>query len=127
MDGVTASLHIPTGILRDGFESPPNTISLLTGSSQNYGIQHDIAVGAEGIPVIAFFEPVTENLKVAKCLDLQCTAASFSVVHGSENVVGHFPSIAIGHDELPVIAYHDATDGALLVAKCMPSGLNATP
>jgi hypothetical protein len=115
LDSVTQSLHIPVGVFRSGFESPPNTITIVERSASSH---HDIAIGADGKPLIAFFDVDTDNLKVAKCLDVHCTAVSLSSVDSSANRVGLHPSIAIGNDLLPVIAYQDETDGVLFVAKC---------
>ena len=114
LDPVMTSITIPVALFASSFESPPNTITVL----DNVGGDNDIAIGADGRPVIAFQNQPAGDLKVAKCLDVACTAAIVSLVHGGGNDVGSSPSITIGDDSLPVISYLDYTDGVLLVAKC---------
>jgi len=113
LEPVTASLTIPVALFASGFESPGNTITVL----DIIGSNPDIAIGADGTAVLAYTDSSSADLKVAKCLDIQCTAAMFSTVHSSDNTL-HDASIAISTDGLPVISYQDYTDGALLVAKC---------
>jgi hypothetical protein len=114
LDPVMTSITIPVALFASSFESPPNTITVL----DNVGGDSDIAIGADGRPVIAYQSQPAGDLKVAKCLDVACTAAIVSLVHGGGNDVGSSPSITIGDDSLPVISYLDYTDGVLLVAKC---------
>jgi len=114
LDQVTEILTIPVALFANGFESPPNSITSLDIDADS----GSIAIGMDGIPVIAYIDTGRADLKVAKCLDIQCTAASFSVVHGGEQEVRFGSSMKIGNDGFPVISYHDFTDGALLVAKC---------
>jgi len=114
LDPVTTHLTIPGALFISSFENPPNTITVLDIA----GSGSDIAIGADGKPVIAYADSMANDLKVAKCLDVACTAAIVSLVHGSENALGGAISIAIGGDSYPVISYLDYTDGTLLVAKC---------
>ena len=63
-------------------------------------------------------------LKVAKCLDANCTGAPvLTVVDMSAMSVGLFTSIAIppagAPNRFPVISYYDGTNGNLKVAKCI--------
>lgn len=115
---VLANLTIRVALFASGFESPPNTITVLDDPDNFVGYHHDIAIGTDGKPVIAYTDQTAGDLKVAKCIDVACTAATVSLVHGGEDNVGWYPSIAIGDDSYPVISYRDVTDGALLVAKC---------
>lgn len=112
LDPVMTSHNIPVALFTSGFESPPNTITVLENGSPG-----GIAIGTDGRPVIAYLDQPAGDLKVARCLDVACTAATFSLVHGTENALAG-PSITIGDDSYPVISYQDGTDGVLLVAKC---------
>ena len=118
LDPMTTSMRIPVALYASGFESPPNTITVIDDPDNTVGRFSDIAIGADGMPVIAYLDGTAGDLKVAKCLDVACTAATVSVVHGGGNAVGYYPAIAIGDDALPVISYLDDSDGVLLVAKC---------
>jgi hypothetical protein len=113
LDPVMVSQSIPVALFVSGFESPPNTVTRLDPTGES----GEIAIGADGRPVIAYTGTIDKDLKVAKCLDIQCSAASLSTVYGGgQEVIG--ASIAIGHDGLPVISFRDETDAVLLVAKC---------
>jgi predicted regulator of Ras-like GTPase activity (Roadblock/LC7/MglB family) len=93
-------------------------ITTVDDPANNVGGFLSIAVGADGLPVISYFD-FTGALKVARCADAACSgAASITTVDNPANDVGQFTSIAIGADGLPVISYWDSTAGALKVAKC---------
>lgn len=77
-----------------------------------------IAVGADGLPVVSHLDNTAQALKIARCTNAACTAATLSTVDDPINPVGQDTSIAIGADGLPVIAYFDITANALKVAKC---------
>ena len=79
-----------------------------------------LAIGADGLPVISYFDDTNDDLKLAKCQTISCTSAVITIVDdgGGINDVGSHPSLAIGTDGLPVIAYQDNTHQALKVAVC---------
>jgi hypothetical protein len=78
-----------------------------------------IAVGTDGLPVIAYQDITNGTLKVAHCSSLACAAAAITVVDDPPvNRVGHYNSVAIGADGLPIISYKDFTAFALKVAHC---------
>jgi hypothetical protein len=75
-------------------------------------------MGADGLPVISYYDITNKDLKVAKCNNAACTGTStISLVDGTGEV-GWFTSLTIGADGLPVIAYHDMSQGDLKVVKC---------
>lgn len=85
----------------------------------NVGQYSSIAIAPDGLPVISYYS-VVGGLKVAKCGDAACTVLATNpptVVDGIGDA-GQYSSIAIGIDGLPVIAYRDATNASLKVAKC---------
>jgi predicted regulator of Ras-like GTPase activity (Roadblock/LC7/MglB family) len=80
-----------------------------------------IAIGADGLPIISYFDQSAGVLRVAHCNDVACSGNATLVVVDdpiSGNIVGLFTSIAIGADGLPIIAYFDQTAEALKVAHC---------
>ena len=98
--------------------SRTNTINTLD-SAGRVGICTSIAIGADGFPVISYYDSDNEDLKVAKCGDASCTTASVTLrTLDSTGFVGWHTSIAIGADGFPVISYYDETNGDLKVAKC---------
>ncbi|MGE0880693.1 MAG: hypothetical protein AB7L13_13935 [Acidimicrobiia bacterium] len=75
-----------------------------------------ITVGADDLPVLAYFDGPRSKLVVVKCSEPSCTTRTSSeIAHITFAPVG--TSIAIGSDNLPVISYYDGV-GSLLVAHC---------
>jgi hypothetical protein len=90
------------------------------------GEYSSLAIGADGLPVIAYYDSGLLSLKVAKCQTAACNGAvTITQVDNPANTVGQYASIAIGTDGLPVISYFDQTAGTLKVAKCGNAACNA--
>ncbi len=95
------------------------TITTVDDPANQVGQYSSIDIGADGFPVISYFDNTAIALKVAKCTNAACTgSATITTVDDAANNVGYFTSIAIGIDGLPVISYYDNGAGALRVAKC---------
>jgi len=105
------------GIFRDSYEDypPGNEFNTLEVEGQGGFVK----IGADSLPVIVYVGKATGGaaLKVAKCNDASCSGGDelISVVdtHGWGE-----PSMEIGEDGFPIIAYYDFTDKTLKVAKC---------
>ena len=83
------------------------------------GAYTSIAIGADGVPVIAHHDPTAGSLKVTRCGNSACSGpATTTTVDDPVHRVGRHASLAIGADGLPVIAYQDVDAEALEVAKC---------
>ncbi|HET9316805.1 MAG TPA: hypothetical protein VFQ51_14520, partial [Vicinamibacteria bacterium] len=90
------------------------------------GEYSSLAIGADGLPVIAYYDQGLLSLKVAKCQTAACNGAvTITQVDNPANTVGQYASLAIGTDGLPVVSYFDATAGTLKVAKCGNAACNA--
>ncbi len=90
----------------------------------------DIAMGAEGRPVIALARP--DGLAVAVCADTGCSAVGDPITLSSPwpgvATVGLEPAIAIDIEGRPVIAHRGITDiggSVLLVSRCADSTCSA--
>lgn len=82
----------------------------------DFGNAVGVAVGADGIPVVAYYDDVDgRDLGVATCTSPQCTSFTLAMVD-TNGSVGDGARIAIGSDGRPVIAYSDSTNGDLKVA-----------
>jgi hypothetical protein len=79
-----------------------------------------IAIGPDGLPVIAYRDNTALALRVTKCGNPACTAGNVSttVDDPATSAVGVYISLAIGADGLPVISHLDDTVDALRVTKC---------
>ena len=96
------------------------TITTVDDPSNFVGTYTSLAIGADGLPVIAYRDDTAGSLKVAKCNDAACAGVdeTITTVDDPVNVVGEYTSLAIGADGFPVISYRDNTAGSLKVAKC---------
>ena len=77
-----------------------------------------VAVGADGLGLISYFDSTNNDLKVAHCSNVNCTAATITPLDAGPGLVGAGTSIAIGVDGLGLISYQDDTNSALKVAHC---------
>ncbi len=103
------------GLLFNPFASTVTTVD----NAGNVGEHTSITLGADGLPVISYYDGTNADLKVAKCINAACTGASTVTTADSAGAVGQFTSITLGADGLPVISYLDAASGRLRVAKCI--------
>jgi len=88
-------------------------------SAGNVGMYTSITIGTDGLPVISYYDSTNQDLKVVKCGNVACSSGNaMTTVDSTGNVGQYTTSISIGADGLPVIAYYDATNGDLKVAKC---------
>jgi predicted regulator of Ras-like GTPase activity (Roadblock/LC7/MglB family) len=87
-----------------------------------------IAIGQDGLPVISYNDDTDKAVKVARCANAACTAASTITTVDDDpiDIRGDHTSIAIGLDGLPVLSYNADTAGftnsTLRVAKCLDLG-----
>lgn len=107
-----------TGRAAFGPGVPPAAGTLTLLASPGAGSVYVAAtVGADGLPIIAYYDATNGDLKVAHCNDVACTGATHSTLDSTGDV-GLYTSIALGADGLPVIAYYDNSAGDLKVAHC---------
>ncbi|HRQ65796.1 MAG TPA: hypothetical protein PKZ76_13195 [Xanthomonadaceae bacterium] len=94
---------------------------------QASGFRTSIAVGNDGLPVIAYTYANTGNLyrlRVAKCANPACTGSATLTFIDTAFPVGDFNAIAIGNDGVPVISYYGS--GALKFARCANANCTGT-
>jgi hypothetical protein len=103
-------------------------ITTVDDPANNVGEYTSLAIGADGRPVISYFDRTASALKVAKCANAACSGtATITTVEDYPAVppviVGTYTSIAISADGLPIIAYshgglEPVTTHGAKVAKC---------
>jgi preprotein translocase subunit Sec61beta len=76
-----------------------------------------VAIGADGLGLISYFDNTNDDLKVAHCNDTACSSATTATIDSAGDV-GSYTSIAIGADGLGLISYLDITNDNLKVAHC---------
>ncbi len=70
-----------------------------------------VAIGADGFPLISYFDHTGTNLKAAHCNDITCDSSSISILEDTNNP-GYSSSLAIGTDGLGLISYWEAAASA---------------
>jgi hypothetical protein len=74
-----------------------------------------IAMPADGLPVISYYDATNTSLKIAKCSDSLCTAVPTITTVDILGDVGRYSSIAVPADGLPVVTYLDNTSTATII------------
>ena len=109
------------GIAEDGTVicnfPPSHTLSVLGAGHDLVDAMVDIAIGSDGLGVIAYLNATSGNLNVFHCDNLYCVSGTNQVVDSTDDV-GYYPSIAIGTDGFPLISYFDNTNADLKVVHC---------
>lgn len=83
------------------------------------GSDTSVAIGADGLPVMSYFDAKNGDLRVAQCANPACSSGTVSSAIDTGGVVGRYSSIAIGTDGFPLISYYDVTNGDLKMAHCV--------
>ncbi|HEV8359455.1 MAG TPA: hypothetical protein VGR28_03265 [Candidatus Thermoplasmatota archaeon] len=76
-----------------------------------------LVLASDGLPFVAYYETAGADLKVLKCSDTGCSAGNTATAVDTTGTVGEHASATLGADELPIVAYYDATNGDLRMAK----------
>jgi hypothetical protein len=102
--------------------STGNTVTVVDKSGQVGDGDAALVIGADGLPVVAYYDTADHGLKVVGCGNPACSSDNtLSIVDrpGVDNIFGLGLSMAVGSDGRPAIAYRDAArDDVLKVAKC---------
>jgi hypothetical protein len=93
------------------------SITTLDGAG-DVGRFTSIAIGTDNLPVISYHDSSNVSLKVAHCVNQQCSLVDPPTTVDAAGFVGAYGSIVIGDDGLPVISYTRLTDFHLKVAHC---------
>jgi hypothetical protein len=114
-----SNLDLKVAKCADAACASPATLTTVDGAAGNVGEYTSIAIGADGLPVISYYDVGTTNLKVAKCGDTACASGNvLTTADGGGADLGQYSSITVPADGLPVIAHYNATAGRLRVVKC---------
>jgi hypothetical protein len=97
--------------------SSGNTITTLDapGSGGEYS---SITIGADGLPVVSYFDDNSDDLKMLHCGNAACSSGNTITTLDAPGNVGWYTSITIGMDSLPVVSYCDQGNADLKVVHC---------
>jgi hypothetical protein len=104
--------------------SAGNTITTVD-STDWVGTYTSVTVGADGLPLISYYDDSNYDLKVAHCGNADCSAGNTITTVDSTDQVGQFTSVTVGADGLPVISYYDG-NGYLKVLWCSEADCSDT-
>lgn len=92
----------------------PNTINVVDGATSSVGVQISLTIGADGMPVMSYVDPVLEDLKIAHCRTVLCPGGGDIVVADTSVPAWvRSNSITIGADGLPIVVYNGSAGLAL--------------
>ena len=77
-----------------------------------------LALDSTGKPVISYYDPISQDLKLVKCGNATCNTGNTVVTLDSIGDVGWQPSIRIDSSGRPVVSYYDYTNGDLKLVYC---------
>lgn len=97
--------------------SSSSTVTVDSTSSADLASSVGVAIGSDGLPIIAYRDTAGTRLRTAKCATANCSSATLTSVDSSSNV-GQGSQVAIGSDSLPFIAYRDVTATSLKTLRC---------
>jgi hypothetical protein len=103
----------------------PATITTIDATG-TVGYYTAIAIGADGNPVVSYYDVTNLDLKVAKCLNPACTGTSTITTVDAPGDVGAYSSITLGLSGNPMVAYLDTTNADLKVAACVNPACTGT-
>ena len=101
----------------DRYCSAGDSVTTLDSAGE-VGAYSSLAIGADGLGLIAYSDGANDDLKVAHCADTACTSATITNLDSADSVGGFGISLKIGVDGLGLISYYDTTNSALKVAHC---------
>lgn len=89
------------------------------GSPADIGQYSSIAIGVDGLPIVSYYDVTNNDLKMAKCLNANCSIANgdYTVSRDTDNA-GQYSSVIVGIDGLPVVVYYGIGNADVKFFKC---------
>lgn len=100
---------------------------LSSGDYAGAGIYSSIEIGVDGFPLVAHRASGIAGLMMFKCNSVGCLSPTSTVLDTQNSQAGWYPSLAIGADGVPIVAYFtDVGNGELHFLKCAGYDCGAT-
>ena len=77
-----------------------------------------VILGADGMPVISYYDAAGGDLEVAKCSSLTCDSGVSLNTVDFDGTTGQYSHVQLAVDDTPAIGYYDVTVEALRYVKC---------
>lgn len=87
-------------------------------SAGDVGLHTSVAIGADSLPIVAYYDAGNNDLKVLHCGDLTCETGNAARTVDSDGNAGFQPDITIGANGLPLVVYADVTNSTLELLRC---------
>ena len=103
------------------------TVTLVDPGAPLNGYHTSIAIGLDGFPIVSYYDLSHTSLRTVKCGNSACSSSFVTNVVDAGDV-GEYTAIGVRDDDgIPVIAYHDAGNGALKLAICAAADCVGAP
>ena len=97
--------------------SAGNTITTVD-SGGTVGLYTSLVLDASGYPAIAYFDDGSDDLKLVRCGDANCSAGNTITILDGANNVGMYASLVLDTTGSPIIAYYDNGNADLKLVRC---------
>ena len=94
-------------------------VPVVLDDQNSVGFDSSLAIGADGYPIVSYFDNTNADLKIVHCTATDCSTDNVSTVLDNQGIVGRDSSLAIGADDNPVVSYTDDTFGNLKIIHCL--------
>jgi hypothetical protein len=121
---IVAHVQLPNS-LRVTYCSNRACTAAISTTVDNQGLGRAIAIGADGLAVIAGVDTTQTALRVTHCSNIPCTAATSITIDDPADAVGGYAAIAMGADGLPIISHWNMTTNALRITHCSNAACTA--
>ncbi|MCC6989262.1 MAG: hypothetical protein IT181_09710, partial [Acidobacteria bacterium] len=101
--GVNEQLHIAKCLLMSCATASSYPLLATNGA----GLDPQLAIGGDGLPVVAHYDRNVPGLRVSHCNDADCRTVTSTVVVNDSTV--SFNALAIGADGMPIVAHQQGS------------------
>lgn len=101
------------------FTSAASAATVVTVDSGGVGQSPSIAIGADGLPIMTYYNASNGALLFAKCTSLDCSSVVLETIEeGNLSARGEYSSLQISANGKPVVAWYDTINDDLAFARC---------